>query len=390
MKQILVVEDDSVLQEALLEILQEAGYTCQAVSDGQAALEYLKQHQPALVLSDVRMDKVNGFLLLSQIRRLYPGLAVIMMTAYAEVEDAVNLVRSGALDYLQKPFDKQTLLESVKRYIKPAFRETLPLVADQQSQILLSIASKVALSDASVLISGESGTGKEVLARYIHDHSLRAEQPFIAINCAAIPEQMLEATLFGYEKGAFTGAYKAMPGKFEQAQGGTILLDEITEMSLDLQAKLLRVLQEREVERLGGQQSISLNIRVISTSNRSLDQAVKQGKFREDLFFRLNVFPLKWLPLRERRDDILPLARYLITKHCQDKTCQPTLSAEAEKVLLAYDWPGNARELDNAIQRALVLQPQGEIEALHLGIRRGESEQDMADWMRSLCEGMER
>ncbi len=389
MKQILVVEDDSVLQEALLDILQEAGYTCQAAPDGQAALEYLKRHQPALVLSDVRMDKLNGFLLLSQIRRLYPGLAVIMMTAYADVEDAVKLVRCGALDYLQKPFDKQTLLECVKRYIKPAFKETLPLVADQQSQRLLSIAAKVAVSDASVLISGESGTGKEVLARYIHDHSLRAQHPFIAINCAAIPEQMLEATLFGYEKGAFTGAYKAMPGKFEQAQGGTILLDEITEMPLDLQAKLLRVLQEREVDRLGGLQSIPLDIRVISTSNRSLDEAIKQRRFREDLFFRLNVFPLKWPPLRDRRDDILPLARYLITKHCQDKTCQPVFSEEAEEALLTYDWPGNARELDNAIQRALVLQPEGVIEVLHLGIRQGESAQDMADWMRSLCEGIE-
>jgi two-component system response regulator FlrC len=212
------------------------------------------------------------------------------------------------------------------------------------------------------MISGESGTGKEVLAHFIHDHSPRHNHPFIAINCAAIPEQMLEATLFGYEKGAFTGAYKTTPGKFEQAQGGTILLDEVSEMTLNLQAKLLRVLQEKEVERIGSNKLINLDVRVLATSNRQLLDEVKAGRFREDLFYRLNVFPLHWLPLRERAYDIIPLANYLIRRHCQQGQQMPLLSEEAKKVLFEYSWPGNSRELDNVIQRALVLQSTGTIE----------------------------
>ncbi|MCC5792677.1 MAG: sigma-54-dependent Fis family transcriptional regulator [Legionellaceae bacterium] len=388
---ILIVEDDPVLQEALVDILHQAGYECIVAENGQQALSCLQDSLPSLMISDIRMDKLNGAQLLHRVRRAYPGLPVLMMTAYAGIEDAVALMREGAVDYLQKPFDKKTLLERVGRYSKPGISDhSRPVVADRQSQLLLRIAAKVAQSSASVLISGESGTGKEVLARYIHDHSSRAKQPFIAINCAAIPEPMLEATLFGYEKGAFTGAYKASAGKFEQAQGGTILLDEVTEMSLDLQAKLLRVLQEREVERLGGQAVIPLDIRVIATTNRNLQDAVKTGFFREDLYFRLNVFPLQWRPLRERTGDILPLARYLITKHCQEKTAQPVLAPSAEAALLAYTWPGNARELDNVIQRALVLASEGTIEALHLGLCADGAADAALDWMQELCEGMEK
>ncbi|WP_269570327.1 sigma-54 interaction domain-containing protein [Legionella tunisiensis] len=225
----------------------------------------------------------------------------------------------------------------------------------------------MAQSDVGVMISGESGTGKEVLAHFIHDHSPRKQHPFIAINCAAIPEQMLEATLFGYEKGAFTGAYKSTPGKFEQAQGGTLLLDEVSEMNLGLQAKLLRVLQEKEVERIGANKLINLDVRVLATSNRKLLDEVKAGRFREDLYYRLNVFPLHWLPLRERICDIIPLANYLIRRHCQNnQPLIPSLSDEAKQALLEYSWPGNARELDNVVQRALVLQTQGIIEVPHL------------------------
>lgn len=235
-----------------------------------------------------------------------------------------------------------------------------PVAQDPKSQALLSMALRVAQSDVGVMISGESGTGKEVLAHFIHDHSPRRNHPFIAINCAAIPEQMLEATLFGYEKGAFTGAYKSTPGKFEQAQGGTLLLDEVSEMNLNLQAKLLRVLQEKEVERIGANKLINLDVRVLATSNRALLDEVKVGRFREDLYYRLNVFPLHWLPLRERSCDILPLANYLIRRHCQNKyPLIPTLSEDAKKALLDYSWPGNARELDNVVQRALVLQTNG-------------------------------
>lgn len=238
------------------------------------------------------------------------------------------------------------------------------------------MALKVAQSDVGVMISGESGTGKEVLAHFIHDHSPRKNHPFIAINCAAIPEQMLEATLFGYEKGAFTGAYKSTPGKFEQAQGGTLLLDEVSEMSLALQAKLLRVLQEKEVERIGANKLINLDVRVLATSNRKLLEEVKAGRFREDLYYRLNVFPLHWLPLRERQCDIIPLANYLIRRHCQNHyPLIPSLSEEAKIALLEYSWPGNARELDNVIQRALVLQTNGIIEVSHLQLPSVEIEE---------------
>jgi two-component system response regulator FlrC len=215
----------------------------------------------------------------------------------------------------------------------------------------------VAATDSTVLITGESGTGKEVLARYIHTHSERSAGPFIAINCAAIPENMLEAMLFGHEKGAFTGAIASQPGKFEQANGGTLLLDEVSEMELGLQAKLLRVLQEQEVERVGGRSIIKLDVRVLATSNRQLDQYVAQGKFREDLYYRLNVFPLQWLPLRERAADIVPLAKALLDKYCQKmKRAAARFTPEAEAALAQHSWPGNVRELDNVVQRALILQ----------------------------------
>ncbi len=220
---------------------------------------------------------------------------------------------------------------------------------------LADLARRVAASDCTVLIAGESGTGKEVLARFIHRNSPRAAGPFIAVNCAAIPENMLEAILFGYERGAFTGAHAAHAGKFEQAQGGTLLLDEVTEMPLGLQAKLLRVLQEREVERLGGRMPIALNVRVLATTNRNLRSEVTTGRFREDLYYRLNVFPLATAPLRERRDDVLPLAMRLLTARCRAGERIPALSADAAQRLLTYPWPGNVRELDNVMQRALIL-----------------------------------
>jgi two-component system response regulator FlrC len=230
-----------------------------------------------------------------------------------------------------------------------------PVACAPSSRRLVDLARRVAPSDCTVLVVGESGTGKEVLARYIHRRSPRAGQPFIAVNCAAIPESMLEAMLFGYERGSFTGAHASHPGKFEQAQGGTLLLDEVTEMSLGLQAKLLRVLQEREVERLGGRAPVSLDVRVIATTNRRLREEVAAGRFREDLYYRLNVFPLAIAPLRLRRDDVLPLAMQLLTARCRPGEPIPALSAEAAHLLLTYPWPGNVRELDNLLQRALIL-----------------------------------
>jgi two-component system response regulator FlrC len=231
---------------------------------------------------------------------------------------------------------------------------------------LMTLARRVARSECTVLIAGESGTGKEVLARYIHRHSLRAAQPFVAVNCAAIPESMLEGILFGWERGAFTGAQAAHPGKFEQAQGGSLLLDEISEIPLSLQAKLLRVLQEREVERLGARQTIGLDVRVIATTNRNLRSDVAAGRFREDLYYRLNVFPLTPVPLRSRRDDVLPLAMRLLASHCKPGARIPALLPDAAQLLLTYDWPGNVRELENVMQRALVLCEGDLIRAAHI------------------------
>lgn len=241
-----------------------------------------------------------------------------------------------------------------------------PVACSQASREALELAARVALSDCTVLIAGESGTGKEVLARHIHRLSPRAQRPFVAINCAAIPENMLEAVLFGHEKGAFTGAYAAHPGKFEQAQGGTLLLDEISEMPLGLQAKLLRVLQEREVERIGGREALALDVRVLATTNRKLRAEVTAARFREDLYYRLNVFPMVLAPLRERRDDILPLAMHLLSARCEPGKRIPALSAQAAHCLLTYPWPGNVRELDNVMQRALILLEGAVIQGEHI------------------------
>ncbi|TMO63276.1 sigma-54-dependent transcriptional regulator [Pseudoalteromonas aurantia] len=354
---ILVVEDDAGLREALLDTLQLAGFECVEASSAEEAVMLLKKQSFSLVVSDVQMGAMSGIDLLRTIKLNYPDLPVLMMTAYATIDDAVEAMRLGAIDYMAKPFAPEVLLNMVSRYMPEKAKETDgPIVADPQSIQLLELAAKVAKSDASVMVLGPSGSGKEVLARYIHDKSDRVDAPFVAINCAAIPENMLEATLFGYEKGAFTGAIQACPGKFEQAQNGTILLDEITEMELGLQAKLLRVLQEREVERLGGRKTIELNVRVLATSNRDLKEAVAKGTFREDLYYRLNVFPLMWKPLQQRPGDIIVLAEHLVARHCA-KSAQvtPVLSTEAKAKLLAHSWPGNVRELDNVVQRALIL-----------------------------------
>lgn len=370
MSHVLIVEDDAVLREALAETITIAGHTYIIAKDSKEVLDLIDLYDPAVVLTDIRIDKgSDGIQFLRDIHKKRPDLPVILMAAHGSVEEAVIAMRNGAADYLQKPFSAQVLIEKINRLIQieAVDDDSAPVAQDPKSLALLTMALKVAQSDVGVMISGESGTGKEVLAHFIHDHSTRKKKPFIAINCAAIPEQMLEATLFGYEKGAFTGAYKSTAGKFEQAQGGTLLLDEVSEMPLSLQAKLLRVLQEKEVERLGANKVISLDVRILATTNRQLKDEVQAGRFREDLFYRLNVFPLQWHPLRERPNDIIPLANYLIRKHCrQKKPIIPVISAAAQKAMLAYSWPGNTRELDNIMQRALVLQSHGVIEEEHL------------------------
>lgn len=350
---ILVVEDDADLRDAIKDTLLLAGYAVSEADCAEAALEFLAQSPCDLVISDVNMPGMDGYQLLRRIAADNPQLPVLIMTAYGSISSAVQAIRNGAVDFLEKPFSTDKLKGIVEKYVKPVFVDDQePVAEDAETRRVFQLAKKVAQTDSSVMIMGESGTGKEVLARFIHQHSPRAKQPFVAINCAAIPENMLEAILFGYEKGAFTGAHQSSPGKFEQANGGTLLLDEISEMDVGLQAKLLRVLQEKEVERLGGKKPIPLDVRVLATTNRNLRAEVEKGNFREDLYYRLCVFPLTWRPLRERRDDIIPLALRMIAQKQQGVI---ELDAAARHRLLSHDWPGNIRELDNVIQRALIL-----------------------------------
>ena len=305
---VLIVEDDATLRRALCDTIEFGGYQVVDACNGIEALVHLDRENVDLVISDVQMAEMDGSELLQAVRRRSPQLPFVMMTAHGSVRDAVQAMRDGATDYLQKPFEAAVLLDMVSRMESqiPVLDSDDIVAEDPASKRILEICHRVAVSDATVLMSGESGTGKEVLARAIHRYSSRVDGPFVALNCAAIPENMLEAILFGYEKGAFTGAYQARPGKFEQANGGTLLLDEISEMALDLQAKLLRVLQEREVERLGGSKLIDLDVRVVATTNRTLTEEVAAGRFREDLYYRLNVFPILLPPLRDRPADILP------------------------------------------------------------------------------------
>src|SRR3984957_19816116 len=363
---VLIVEDDADLREALTDTLQAAGITATAAGNAGEALKVLESEEIALVISDVQMPGPNGYELLASIKRVRADLPVVLMTAYGTIAQAVTAMREGATDYIVKPFDAQALIDMARRQLANRVTPSELVAADPESKRTVSLARKIAENDATVLITGESGTGKEVYARFIRDHSGRSDKPFVAINCAAIPENMLEATLFGYEKGAFTGALSAHAGKFEQAQGGTLLLDEISEMDLGLQAKILRVLQEREVERLGGTRTISLDVRLIATSNRDLPEEARAARFRADLYYRLNVMSLRLSPLRERRGDILPLARRAIQACARGGQAALSLSADAERKLLQHDWPGNARELTNIVQRAAWLASGGIIHAADL------------------------
>ncbi len=372
---VLVVEDDAQLRDALSETLRYQGYRVLTSGDGAAALEIVAREPVDLVLAEMRMSPMDGHELLGVLRRKYPEIPVLLMTAHASVEQAVEAMRAGAADYLPTPFEEAVLLERVERHLPPAQEGPSGFVwVDPLTRRIAELAARVARTEATVLITGESGTGKEVLARYVHQHSPRRKGPFVAVNCAAIPENMLEAILFGYEKGAFTGAYQSHPGKFEQAAGGTLLLDEIGEMELGLQAKLLRVLQEREVERLGAKRTISLDVRVLATTNRDLAAEVREGRFREDLFYRLNVFPIRMPALASRPGDILPLAERALRRFAAPGRALPVLTEAARRRLLEYRWPGNVRELENVMQRALIFCAGDRIEAedLHFGDPLGE------------------
>jgi len=367
---VLVVEDDPNLREAVCDTLELAGQAVVSAPGGEEALRLLDGQPVSLVVSDVRMMPMDGITLLKEIRSRHAHLPVVLMTAYADVDRAVEAMRSGACDFLLKPFEPKALLEHVARYRLPESMDDDRVVAcDPASRNLFALAARVAQTDTTVLLTGESGVGKEIVARYIHNHSARRSGPFVAINCAAIPDSLLEATLFGYEKGAFTGAQQAQAGKFEQAQNGTLLLDEVTEMPLGLQAKLLRVLQEREVERVGGKKPVALDIRLIATSNRDMAEAVAKGVLREDVYYRLNVFPLLIPALRQRPDDIVPLATHFLAEHGgRSGRSGLRLAPSAEESLRRYNWPGNVRELENVMQRALIFAAGDTVEAdaLHL------------------------
>lgn len=373
-ERILVVDDDPSMRTALMESVRRLGYDVQGAVDGADALERVGRFRPWLVLTDLKMPRMTGLELIKELKARAPQAAIVLMTAYGTVETAVEAMKHGASEYLLKPFSMD-LLERVITNLKEG-RETeggvVPslgtadnraiLTQDPGMARLLSTLEGVAASQATVLINGESGTGKELLARFIHSRSPRAHRPFIAVNCAALPDGLLESELFGHERGAFTGALIRKIGKFEMAHTGTLLLDEIGEMTMGLQAKLLRVLQEREVDRVGGRDPVPVNIRVIATTNRTLYREVEQNRFREDLYYRLNVFPVTLPPLRERLADIPMLARHFAAAAASRNGLPlPALSEAALAHLQRLPWKGNIRELENVMERAVLLAGHGVI-----------------------------
>ncbi|MFZ5979100.1 MAG: sigma-54-dependent transcriptional regulator [Candidatus Zixiibacteriota bacterium] len=391
MPNILVVDDKDSMRNMLVETLMGEGYRVDAAEDGKKALDLVSNKSYDLVLTDLKMPDISGLEVLTGIKNLDAESAVIVMTAYGTIEDAVEAMKIGAYDFITKPFDTERLCFLVNRALenRRLKAENLLLreeaLADQglaniigknAKMIELSqLIQKVARSDASVLLQGESGTGKELFAKAIHSLSVRQDRPFVAINCAAIPRELLENELFGSEKGAFTGAHARKMGKFEIASGGTIFLDEIGDMDIALQAKLLRVLQEKNFERLGGNKTVDVDVRVIAASNKDLNDLIRNRIFREDLYYRLSVFPMEIPPLRERQDDIKALADYFIVKYCREmKKASKSLTREAVDLLEKYHWPGNVRELENTIERAVILAEGKKISPEHLAVRLKRSE----------------
>ncbi|MBI5419481.1 MAG: sigma-54-dependent Fis family transcriptional regulator [Deltaproteobacteria bacterium] len=372
-RNILLVDDDAGVRDAMSAFLSRAGYAVTVAEDGEKGLRLLESSAFDLVVSDLKMPGMSGMDFLKSIRSRGNNVPFVLLTAYGSIETAVASMKSGARDFLLKPFPPAQLERVIRGCFEappepqPAEWEGGPgtprIVARSRAmREVLTLARQIGASRATVLITGESGTGKEVLARCIHAHGNGEGSPFVAVNCAAIPEGLLESELFGHERGAFTGAQARRVGKFEQADGGTLLLDEIGEMDLRLQAKLLRVLQERSFERVGGTAPVRVRLRVIATTNRNLREAVRQGTFREDLFFRLNVVPLSIPPLRERAEDILPLAEHFAAMFCAEYGHPaPQVTEEARQLLLRLPYRGNVRELMNRVERAVLIRPGGPI-----------------------------
>lgn len=386
MPNILVVDDKDAMRNMLSETLREEGYRVDSADDGQKALDLVRNKSYDLVLTDLKMPSIDGLEVLSKIKEIDEEAPVIVMTAFGTIEDAVNAMKKGAYDFITKPFDTEHLCVLVNRALEnrrlvaenTLLREELltgsglaNIIGKNEKMIELGgLIQKVAKSDASVLLQGESGTGKELFARAIHTLSNRSSGPYIAINCAAIPRELLENELFGSEKGAFTGAHARKMGKFEIANNGTVFLDEIGDMDISLQAKLLRVLQLKNFERLGGTKTVDVDVRVIAATNMDLNELIAQKRFREDLYYRLSVFPLMIPPLRDRRDDVSALADCFVDRYCREmKKPTKSLAREALTLLEKYHWPGNVRELENTIERAVILAEGKKIGPEHLAIR---------------------
>lgn len=382
---ILIVEDKESMAEMLKEAISGEGYRVLLAKDGLSGIKMIKAERIDLILTDLKLPQKDGMELLGVVKEESPLTPVIIMTAYGSIETAVRAIKEGAFDFITKPFDVDHLIMLIKRAIENqrlitenillkeefSFRLALPTIIGRSEKIkeVARKIQKVSQTKVTVLITGESGTGKELFARAIHFLSPRKGYPFVPINCAAIPEGLLESELFGYEKGAFTGADSRKLGKFELAQKGTVFLDEVGDLSLTLQAKLLRVIQECEIERLGSTKAIKTDVRVIAASNKDLERAVAEKTFREDIYYRLSVFPIKIPPLRERKEDIPLLTKYFIKKYSQElKTDVKNISSNAMNLLIEYDWKGNVRELENTIERAIILSAKETIMPEHISL----------------------
>ncbi|HTP65341.1 MAG TPA: sigma-54 dependent transcriptional regulator [Geobacteraceae bacterium] len=373
LNRILVADDEESMRWVLSKALRKKGFTVELAKDGDEALEMIQADGYDLAILDIKMPGITGLDLLDRVREMKSDLLMVIMTAEASMKNAVEAMKRGAYDYITKPFDLDvidaivekvsrardmtTQVSLLKEELKDRYQLEKNIVGNSPAmRDIYKVIGKVAPSDVTVLIQGESGTGKELIARAIHFNSRRLGKPFVALNCAAIPKELLESELFGFEKGAFTGAVERKLGKFEQANGGTIFLDEIGDMPLDLQSKILRVLQEKEITRTGGNQNIPVDLRIVAATNQDLEEKVKNKSFREDLFYRLNVVPIRMVPLREREEDVPLLVDYFLAKTCAEldipvKRCDN----DAYQLLTQYSWPGNVRELENTIKRAVIL-----------------------------------
>jgi two-component system NtrC family response regulator len=379
MHKILIIDDDTSFRRVLEYNLQEAGYLALTAADGETGLILFNEQQPGLVITDLKMPGMSGFQVLAAVKERAPLTPVIVITAFGAVDTAVEAMKLGAYDYITKPFNRDELrlvlkkalemrgLSEENQRLKEELNERIEfrniIGISREMEQVFHIVRKVADTEASVLITGESGTGKELVARAIHSLSSRRTAPFIAINCAAIPRDLLESELFGHVKGAFTGALRDKPGKFQMADGGTLFLDEVGELPVDLQPKLLRALQERTIEPVGGDNPRKLDVRVAAATNSDLEKAIAAGSFREDLYYRLAVIPILLPPLRERKEDIALLIRHFLAKHGGQ---QVRFSPETIEAMQSYPWPGNVRELENTVERLLVMRSSDLIEAADL------------------------